>query len=904
MKSLFFIFILLINTTVFAQNQEEIIVSKYDKNVKSGHYFSVFFELKIHPSKELKPQLFLPENWQILIHKAQIIDSSSKRYFYTVSIPKNTHSGKFVILFEPYENENSNKGKSIFINVEEFKKIEITNVSKPEYVMEGDSLETEFLVQNLGNSIEKVNLSTSQGFIVDKSEFHILRPNSSLQVFVKQKIPVTGNNSWEVSADLKLISYSSKMTAHETVSVPVYSNSSKKIDVYKRLPIEAGASFLNFNMGNQSVIAYQYLISGNGFLDFKEKHHLDFIVRGPNEFQLPTIGTYDQYTFEYKYKDSTKISLGDYINKVSDLLEFSRFGRGLKFEKKFAKSSFNAFYQKARFQPSQKDAFGGNYSYFPKENLKLGFNYINKGITVKDQYFRTNIISFSSEISNKNLNIETELALGNHNSILDFGILNRLNYNYKKFNFNSEFINAGKEFQGFYNNSRLLINGLNYQISRKLNIGINSNFTRINPSLDLTNFSTSPVSSVNMVFLSYSPSSSHMFFLNYSKQEREDRATPSSFHFKEDFGNLTYNLNKTKFLLSAQGRYGNAQNLLAGDQAIPRKTYSSMTQPSVRILKWFWINGYFEHQHTNKFSTDNTIQDLLFYGGGLKINYGQKINLSFMYRNNYAPDEFFQKRSFIDASLSFDFKKHSLSMNSGSAFIPFGAISPEAAAQNTLFFSLKYVLKLNVPTMKNRNIGHMKGQIMGINTKLPKNGVLIQMGQYKTLSDSLGNFQFSNLKPDNYYLTLPSSPDLAGLLPNIKCPIPIKIAVDSTSFIKIEMVKTGGVEGKINFVISDRLKSLSNGEIAKNVMVKLYNDSESLLTIINDKGDFSFKEIKPGTWKLLAILPASLEKFEVLEKEKSITIESDLLLKEHFTVKSTERKIIFSDKDFKVSLKK
>ena len=777
-------------------------------------------------------------------------------------------------------------------------------MSKPEYVIEGDSLYTEFLIQNLGNSTEKVNLSTARGYISIKSDSLLLPPNSSTQVIVTQKIPITGNNSWEVSADLKLVSFTSNLNAYSAVSVPVYSNSSKKIDLFNRLPIEAGAVLMNFNLGGQSAIAYQYLITGKGFLDFKEKHYLDFTVRGPNELNLPTIGSYDQYSLEYNNKDSTKISIGDYINKVSNLLEFSRFGRGLKFEKKFEKSSFNTFYQKARFQPTQKDAFGGNYTYFLKEKIKFGFNYLNKGIFIKDNYSRTNILSLSSEIFYKNLNIETELAFGNNRSMWDFGILNRLNFQYKKFFFNSEFINAGKEFQGFYNNSRLLINGLNYQISKKINIGLNSNSTRINPSLDLTAFNTSPISKVNMVFLSFVPNASQLFFLNYSRQEREDRAFPSSFHFKEDFGNLTYNLNKSKFILSAQSRFGKAQNLLSGDQALPRKSYSSMTQPSLRIQKWLWMNGYFEHQHTNKFSNDNTIQDLFFYGGGLKINYGQIINLNFMYRNNYAPDEFFQKRSFIDANLSFDFKKHSLSLIAGKAFVPFEANSQEIASQNTLFFSLKYVFKLNFPTMKNRNIGHMKGQIVGVNTKLPKNGVLVQMGQYKKLTDSLGNFQFSNLKPDEYYLTIPSSPELVGIIPNIKCPIPIKIAVDSTSFLKIEMVKTGGVDGIVDFIISDRLKSLSNGEIAKNVMIKLYNDSESLLTKINEKGNFSFKEIKPGRWKLLAILPTSLEKFEVLEKEKNVIIESNLLLHEHFTIQSIERKIIFSDKDFKLSLKK
>lgn len=886
--------------SALAQSEVEVSVSNYQKTIKPGGYLTVFFVVSKIPSDNIKGSLSLPENWNILINKTTKLDSNQIKFSYTLSTPKVTASGLYFPKFRVSLDSAVLKSQFIDVEISAFKEIEVINIAQPEYVREGDTLVTEYLVQNLGNNTETLRLATTKGLVDNYKDSLMLEANASIRVKVKQKIPVTDNNSWNVSADLKVFSTNSEIPIYQVTSVPVYSNSSKKTDPYYRFPVQMGASFLNFNIGGVSTIAYQYLAEGKGFLDAKEKHYVDFAIRGPNALNFPTVGSYDQYSFEYFYNNNTKVSVGDYVNRISNLIEFSRFGRGFKFEQKISKSEFQVFFQRARFLPTQKDAFGLSYAYNLKESVKVSFNYFNKDVIKDNSIFRTNIVGVSSHIKKELFNLETEVALGNSKSKWDIGVFNRLNFQFYKFNFHSEIISAGKDFHGFYNNSRLYINGLSYTVSKKINIGVNSNFTRINPSLDILVFNSSPISKTNMFFASFQPNSKNLFFLNYTIQEREDRQIPSSFHYKEDFGNLSYNMNKTKMQIFTQVRYGNAQNLLSGDQLAPKQSFNSMIQPSVRLAKLFWLGGYFEHQNTSKFSETNSIENLFYYGGSLRFNYKSFINANFMYRNNYAPDEFFEKRSFIDGSLLFDFKKHQLSVTAGRAYVPLSVNSN----QNTLFFTLKYVLKLNVPIRKNKNIGHVSGNLVGMSDGILKGGVVVQMGPYQTVTDTSGNFHFNNLKPDIYHISLKAGPNMQGIMAGIKTPLEVSVKADSTERVTIPLLKTGGLVGKVNFEIEERIQKLSDNATLPVVLVKLTNGNESFLTQVNEKHEFSFKEIKPGNWSISASIPGKQEQFEVVYKEKNVVIGAEKLIQESFTVKSIERKIFFSGKDFKLITKK
>ncbi|MCA0363660.1 MAG: hypothetical protein LCH67_06425 [Bacteroidetes bacterium] len=902
MKKLVYIAIFFINLTVVAQRQQppKVVLADFPSKIKPGHLVTLFFNTEFKKEDGITVDLYRPEKWQLILTKEIETASKNLKYIVTFSTDKFSNSGKYKIRVNFMKQGKIVVSKPMNIEIEEIRNINLTTLNKPEYIKSGDTLSVEYLLENFGNQEETIFLSSNRGWIVTGDSIK-LAPNSQTIINAKQVVPQTKDNYWITSNDVQAKIKGSDAVVIQSVSVPVFSNSSTKVDTYHRIPTQMGVNYLYFTLDGKPQSAIQYVATGSGFLDMKEKHGFDFQVRGPNNLDLPQIGSYDQYSFEYNHKKQTKIFLGDFNNQVSNLTEFSRFGRGIAIEQKVKKFEFRTFYQNARFFLEQKNSIGAGIRYKYSDKISFGINFTNKGLVKKEIAFRTNLVGLNSEFVNSKGKLVSEIALGNAKGKTDIGIYNRFNYQLSKLTINSETVFAGKNFHGFYNNSRLFINSVNYQFNRKFGMGVNSNFTLINPALDLLMYATAPFSRSTTFFTSWFPNQKQMIFLNLTNQEREDRRDPSTFHYTEDFMNLSYSLNADKVSLFAQTRYGSAINHLAEDAQNSGKSISYMAQPMVRIRPWMWVGGYFEQQITSKYNIQNKLEHLYYYGGNARINFKSYVNLNFTYRNNFAPDEFFQKKSFMDASLEFDFKRHNLSLVSGKAFIP----GVENSNQNTTYFSLRYVLKLNIPTVKNRKIGSVKGKIFGFNTiESNLGGLLIQMGQYRSLTDNEGNFAFNNILPDKYHITVVPNEKLIGMIPERKDVLDVVVKEDSVHMVNIPYIKTGGVVGKVSFELDERDQTINKEKEKPVVLLKLENGTESFVTRINTENEFSFKEIKPGEWKIKVILTGNTEGFEVSEEEKIVNIESEKISNADFTVKQNQRKIFFSNKEFKLSVKK
>lgn len=875
-------------------------MSNFQKNIILGGHLTLFFEVEntLKTNTIFSDTLILPPNWQILTHKKKIIDNEKTRYYFTVSTSRNNTSAEYVLNFRLLSNKTIIAYKLVSVFIEEVSHVEIIGLSQHESAQEGVEVLSKFLIQNSGNKVEKIRLETSRGSVMGKKEFYLLKPDSSLKVYVQQIIPNTEQNYWQTSADLMVYLEGKITPLINIIPIPVYSSKIKKSDTYLRFPVEVGVGYLDYRFGNKSVNAYQYYASGRSFLDFDSKHHLSFSVRGPNQFNFPAIGNNDEYALAYSYKNKFTITVGDYLQRFNNLMEFGRYGRGLKIEHSIGRTSFSAFYQKARFFPNQKDAFGGSIKYHFSEKTSISLNLISKNLTLPNKSFTSNIVGTSLDIKKENFLLNTEIAVGEAEKNISLGFYNKFYLRFGRFQLNNELVYADKQFYGFYNNSWLMINGLNYYISKHLNVGINTNFSRVNPSLDANVYSFSPFSKTYLGFISYQANSKHLLTFNFINQEREDRQTPSKFHYKEDLGNLSYNLNTPKFTLYTQSRYGFTQNLLSSDSLSKYLSFANLIQPTLKIGSWIGVGGYLEHQYTRKFTTNNTLQSLIYYGGNLKVNLKKSLNINLLYRNNYSPDQFFEQRTFVDASLVYEAKHHVFSINGGRVFLPNVADS----FQNSLFFSAKYTLKLNVPLAKNKRLGNISGQIIEMNKGIGRDGILIQLGEKKFLTDATGKFNFNNLVPDQYILRVSSNK--SGVITSTKFPLQVNVKADSTHKIIIPLVKTGGVIGKINFEYAAKARQVIDKDKIPMVLITLYNDKETYTTQMNNKYEFSFKEMMPALSKIKIYIPGNQQLFKIQNPEQAIEIEADQLKEVNFIIQPFERKIYFSNHNYNVSLNK
>ena len=892
----------MINLKGLCQPQVLVTLSNSPGIVTPGGHFTLFFDIK---SDSLLPESFqetitFPEQWNLLSQRKpeRIAGQKEIRFFYVIGTPATCAAGTFPVNFT-VTSHNKPIVTQTLITIQEIRKIDIFIVSQPEFVKEGDTLRVEYLVQNSGNKKETFGLKTNRGMIENVTDSLSLEPNAKIKVVVNQVIPFTENNAWQGSSDLTVNMTALAQSVYQVASVPVFSSRTKKIDRYFRFPVEVGAGYMSFRYGNETRTAFQYSATGNGFLDQKGKHFVDFIIRGPNQFAFPAIGSYDQYSLEYQHRKKTVISVGDYVLQLNNLLEFGRFGRGLKLEQQFGKVGFTLFYQKARFYINQKESFGGKISYKIGEASNVSLTYASKDVVFRSERFWSNLVNVAGLIRTKSIQVETELAAGKALGKTDYGVFSRVQLARNWFTFTSNVIYAGKNFYGFYNNSLLVNTNVGFNISRNLTLGLSGIFSNINPSLDANYYSISPKDRSYMAFMSYQLNSKNRFFLFYSAQEREDRQKPSTFHFSENFGNLSYTYSGDKFSMFYQGRYGYSRNQLIFDDTGKRQSFANLVQPSVRLLSWLWVGGYFEHQHTSKFSAANVIENLFFYGGNTRINIKRNLSANFFYRNNYAPDELYERRSYMDASVLLDLKRHKFSLSGGRSFVP----NIQNTNQNTLFLTLRYTLKLNIPLSRKRNVGNVRGKLTGLG--FSKGGNLIQLGSHKFLTDSTGNFFFEGIKPDQYYLSIKQNESGSeGVVPNIKMPLFVNVKADSLKEIEIPLTRTGSVTGKVEFLKPNQngLSSLLNNRPV--ILIKLSNETSSLITELNEREEFSFKEMKPGNWTLSAFIPGNQDRFVIDESQKQLNIEIDKTMKIVFKVRPNEKRIHFSEKSFDVSVKK
>lgn len=902
MVRLIFIFVVLLNLKGLCQPQVLITLSNSPEKVVPGGHFTLFFDVKsTSPLPDsLHETVVLPDKWNLLsLHKPERISGQKAlRYFFVVGTPIESGAGDFLIYFK-LNTGPEDIATPVKITIQQIRKIEIFVVSKPEFVKEGDTLRVEYLVQNSGNRTEKFALKTNRGIIENFVDSLALEPNTKVKIAVNQVIPFTENNAWQSSSDLTVNMTGNEAPVNQVVSVPVFSSKIRKIDRYFRFPVEIGGGYLSYMYGNKSMTAYQYTATGAGFTDQKEKHYVDFTIRGPNQFVFPAIGSYDQYSLNYQYKKKTFVSVGDYVLQLNNLMEFGRFGRGIRLEQNFKKIGYSVFYQKARFYLNQKDAAGGKFIYKINESSNLAMSYASKNVMYHNINFWSNLLGVSAIIRTKDIQLETELATGYARGKTDYGAFVKFQFVRRWINFNTNLIYTGKNFYGFYNNSLLINNNIGFNITRELTLGITTNFSNVNPSLDANFYSVSPKDRSYTAYMSYQVNVKSRFFIFYSTQEREDKQQPSKFHYAENFGNISYNYNANKFALFYQGRYGYSRNLLILDNTGKKESFSNLVQPSVRIFPWIWIGGYFEHQHTSKFSAADMVQNLFYYGGNARINVKRNLYANFLYRNNYAPDELYIRRSYMDASLLLDLKRHRFTLTGGRSFVP----NIENSNQNTLFFTLKYVLKLNIPLSKKRNIGRVKGKLSGIG--FPKAGNVVQLGSHKFLTDSTGIFSFDGIAPDQYYLSITQNGSKNdGVIPNIKMPLYINVKADSTNEIEIPLTRTGNIRGKVEFLKVKQIGLASILGQRPTVLIKLTNETTSFLTELNEKEEFSFKEMKPGNWTLSAFIPGNQDRFLIEESQKQLDVEIDKTMNVTFKVSPNEKRIHFSTKSFEVSIKK
>jgi uncharacterized protein (DUF2141 family) len=204
-------------------------------------------------------------------------------------------------------------------------------------------------------------------------------------------------------------------------------------------------------------------------------------------------------------------------------------------------------------------------------------------------------------------------------------------------------------------------------------------------------------------------------------------------------------------------------------------------------------------------------------------------------------------------------------------------------------FLLTYTIPLGIPVRKKKGIGGIRGTVSDGQGK-PLQQVVVEVGGLTAVTDDAGNFTFPGFKPGTYYLGVAQGSIGMGRITSEKTPRPIEVKGGETSQVSIRITPSCRVTGRLSLREPDsdgnvrtEMKQDPAGKFSLkgqegvadkdksalklvNILVEISRGEESIRQVTDDKGRFSFYDLRPGIWTV-KVAADNLPAYHYVEKE-------------------------------------
>lgn len=872
---------------------EAIEIIKVPNEFVPGKHQTIIFQVTNLSDKKIQPQvnITLPKGWVLInaIPKFNLNPYESKRLLYTISVSSQARKGSEQILITMLDNEIEIERKVIDVTLKKNHNVALDILDKPKYLKDGEEFTCKYILTNKGNVDEKIKLMSRKGAVAEKTDF-ILPVDSCAFISVKQLIPKSTKTQIIVN-DLSVYLQDADTTFAKNIPITVYPNQSRKSNVIHTFPVEGSLLHNTIDNATNKISFFQYDMYGKGFLDRKEKHYLELIAKGTNNSEIQRFETINRHLLVYKYKQS-KVQIGDFTFSLSRLLENIRLGRGVSFSQDIGKLNLVLFYNKLLYFPSIKNQMGGSISLQPTKQFLFKLNSIYREYVVKEN----NSIAFSGtgNFSNETTFIKAEYATSFQNKKTGFGaFLNGL-YKKKSLQLNTDIMFTGKDFQGFYNNSVFNSTGVNVALNKYFSVTTNINYTLINPKDDLITAQVAPFNQSYATAIQYAKNKNTNHKIAFIYRNNQDRSEIEKFNFFENAIRYTYKFKSEQLNYQLGGEIAATKNKMSPQQYVEGTSFSAFLNGNYSIKKKIKIGVLSDYSRSNRYTP--TSIDFLFYGASISYNPNDKINFNANYRNNFPLEEWYKTNSIFNLDFKYKFNaRHAFNITANYS-------QPSNSSERDIFVSLKYDIKFDIPISKDKNLGNLKGKIKCNETE-NIGGIILNMNDITTITNKKGEFEFNDLTPEKYYLTLDQSTYNRNYITEQTIPLEIQITARKTDSLTINLIKPVRIYGKITYQETAQIQSNGFKNKLPQLILKLDSGVDQFFTIVNENGTYNFSEIRPGEWNLSIVTKGLENKFEFVDSIKTIMLNSGVNQTIDFLVKDKTRKINIKNNNLQLKTK-
>ncbi|WP_297099467.1 carboxypeptidase-like regulatory domain-containing protein [uncultured Draconibacterium sp.] len=845
---LIFLLFLTLPLELLAQQIVQTTFVKKQAQSEPGKVCNLAFFIQNNSESELQttPDYTLPDGWKLVTQTSTIQLKPSEKKFLILSlqIPETYAVGNYTVRAEFISAENGDvlQRDSVKVQVLEVEKIDVQKLDKPDYVYAGEEIRASYLLQNLGNTDKSFFIETQNCEVEGGAEVRLKVGESKTITVVKSTSEELINSEREY--------YTIRVNAGNRVlqSVnnwsQVFPSKNMKKDLFLRFPVSVSGTYLAVNRDEKYESTYQLQVQGQGALDESGKHQLEFLARGPSSNDLSYLGLYDQYYV--MYQNPNFMLFGGQKNYMfTPLTESSRYGMGVESRVRLNSGLELGFtYVDPRFFEEIKDEMAGVLGYHFNEDNKVEAYYISKQFAVSDD--RAQLVSLMSEFSPfKGTDVELELSRGYFNNDADNAYRLNINSQFSVFNVSGNYYNAGKNYPGYYNNSKFYSANVSARVSKKLNLSVYARRDFMNAQLD-TFFATAPITESYQGSVDYKVGLQSNLKLFVRQYERKDRLSFNKFHYKTRSANIRFSQKYRWFRYSLTGEAGKTTNFLLDPGENEQNSFRGTGDFTIKINSRHYISAFGTWSNINEFVSGK--QQNLTAGLSASSQISDNFNANFYVQNAYDIDDYYKNRNLMQLSLNYNFlKSHSISLRS------FYTIFKTELEEAEFTLSATYAYKFGVPLKQVIKAGVISGKVSNEQGE-PVEGVWVRLLNQTTVTEKNGDYSFDLVRPGTHLVSFDESNFQLDELTNIPNPVEVNVFEDQVSTIDVRILKGAVLKGKIVLEEAKLKAAADENATPANIIIEAKSALDEYRITTEKDGSFAFPLLKPGefTFKIYA----------------------------------------------------
>lgn len=787
----------------------------------------------------LLPVFKLPPSWTILAGEGSVAPGAGETALkiYSVYVPSGASPGRYVLNYSlPHSGGGGTATLSIPVVVQEVRKIKVSLLDCPSFVVAGNRVEATFMVKNEGNSKEEILLNGT-GCQVD-GEGKLTAPAGAARVV--RVFSDTGSGYPEtVSRVLKLeAGFAGAAEGCLVVSafarvdvVPAGGGTGR--DAFMRFPVQLSGTFVGRQKGDEWATGFQGEIYGKGYLNEKRAHLFEFRVMGPNRFNMSSLGRYDEYFARFS-SGGWSVHVGDKTYISSPLTGYARYGRGAELQYNKGDWEMGAFFHVPRFYSTTNKELSAGVQYNVNEKVRLGARYFSK--TMSASGHPDHLYNITGQfVPVRRVLVETEFSQGQLDGKTGYGFMANLKVDRGPLGFSGQYLGAGKNFPGYYCNTRQVTANLNYRLTQKLGLNLNYHEDALNPQRD-TLLGAAPRGNSFRGGINWRYLKGGTISVFAGQQEREDQGPARLFHYRESYLKGMLNQKAGHFNLVAEAVAGDMDNLFSEGQG------QSWLLSSDVSSAWAWggLGVFGSYQQAPGLNSGSGGQ--LYYGARLSVGKTGKTRLDMSVQNAYSVEEYYHDRSLFYIDLKQDIgRNHHIALRGNYVLLQ------KQVDKKDFAVLLKYTLDLNIPIKRTASYGNLTGTVSDAGAGRVE-GIRLFCGGRSAVTDANGLFRFKGLATGKYPLLIDQTTVGLRDVPDERLPITVEIQPGENQFVfgMTHSVKIGG-----HIVLEREGKDRDNDSPDKvHVIIELSGFGETHRKLAPLDGDFVFDNLRPGQWKV------------------------------------------------------